>query len=163
MLGATLGSAGFGAGACASGAFAAGFTSAGFISAGFTSAGLISVGLISVGLISDALASTGIGWSEILPRSWVCDAGASPGREIFGSTRLASTAAEADMAGAGDCKPKPARSRLNGVSSTATGSSDPFAEAAFGSRRLPNLNPIIPVSFPTDRHPQPIGLSPAGG
>ena len=73
------------------------------------------------------------------------------GREIFGSTRFASTAAEAESVGAAGCNPNPARNRFNGVSSTATESSVPFAEAAFGSRRLPNLNPMNPVSFSTDR------------
>ncbi|GAB2178595.1 hypothetical protein [Dongia sp. agr-C8] len=158
MLGATLGSAAFGATGVGSGAFvSAGFTATGFASAaigvasaatGFASAG---AGFGSGAFISGARASTGFAAFETLLRGWISAAGAWLGGEIFGSTRFASTAAEAESAGADGCKPNPARSRLNGVSSTATGSPDPFAEAAFGSRRLPNLNPIIPVSFPTDR------------
>jgi hypothetical protein len=112
-----------------------------FGSAGFASGTLVSTGFTATGFASF---KTGM-------RGAASGAGASVGRETFGSTRFASSAAEAEIAGAAACKPNPARNRLSGVSSTAPESSDPFAEAAFGSRRLPNLNPMNPVSFPTDR------------
>jgi hypothetical protein len=152
MVGASFGSAAFGSGAFASGALGAtGFTSAGFASADFIcGSGFAAAGFISGALISGAgFASAAFGSADLV--SGGTAGGASLGREIFGSTRCASTAADADKAGAAGCNPNPARSRFNGVSSEAPESSDPFAEAAFGSRRLPNLNPMNPVSFPTDR------------
>jgi hypothetical protein len=131
----------------------AGFIAAGFGSAGFGSAGLDSTGLISAGFISTGFGSAGFG-SAGFASARITAAGVGAGIGAGSAMRAAGASTGFDGAGglafcagaAAGCRPRPERNRFNGVSSTAVGSSEPFAEA-FGSRRLPNLKPMYSPTF----------------
>jgi nucleoporin NUP42 len=145
IVGASFGSAGF---------ISAGFGAAGFGSAGLDSTGLISAGFISTGFGSAGFGSAGFASARITMAGAGTGAGAGAGIGAGSAMRAAGASTGFDGVGglafcagaAAGWRPRPERSRFNGVSSTAVGSSEPFAEA-FGSRRLPNLKPMYSPTF----------------